>query len=78
MEGRAVAVHEDHGGRKVERAGRQDPEAGPGEKRVARQQTSLIEVVSATWQDHDSEECQRCDPCQADYSDAALDKKNYF
>ena len=56
VERRAVAVHENHGGGKVEHAGRQDSEAGPREERVAGQQACGVEVVATSWQHHHSKQ----------------------
>ena len=78
MERRSIAIHEDHGGGEVEHAGRQDPQAGAGEERIARQQTSLVEVVTAARQHHHSKQRHRRHPRQADYCHATLQPERTF
>ena len=71
VEGRAVAVHEHHGGGKVEEARGQDAQTGPRVEGLARVQSVIVEVEAAR-QDHRREQRQRGHPGQADDGHATL------
>lgn len=72
MESRAVAVHENHRGGKVEETGRQNAKARSREERIARQQARRVEVIATTRQHHHSEQRHGRHPRQAYRCDAAL------
>lgn len=71
VEGRAVAVHEHHGGGKVEEARGQDAQTGPRVEWLARVQSVIVEVETAR-QDHRGEQRQRRHPGQTDDGHATL------
>lgn len=71
VESRTVAVHEHHGGGKVEEARGQDAQTGPRVEGLARVQSVIVEVEAAR-QDQRSEKRQRRHPSQTDDGHATL------
>lgn len=72
VEGRAVAVHEDHGGGEVEAAGGQDTQRGARVEGVAGQQPRVVEVEAAAGQHQQREQRQAQHPRHRDDGHAAL------
>lgn len=75
MKRRAVTVHQDHGGGKVETARHQYTDGGFGVEGLAGHRARRVEVVTAFGQHQDGEERHRHDPRHADNGHTAL--KNF-
>lgn len=75
MEGRAVAVHQDHRCGKVETACSQNPDRGAGVERLAGHHSCGVEVIAPAGQHQDGKHRDRHYPCHADDGNAALKQK---